>query len=987
MLKTLTFTYRLLLLLIICFGGSAAAQDPVYWQLTDEDGLPSMTVYKIIQDHKGYIWMGTSNGLCRYDGKEIKVFNSPLLKGNEILQVRVNPSNTLFFNNLEGQLAYCKDGQIGIYKEGVFIDTTNVSEIDFVHDRMVIFKRKPVYGCTIYELDEKFTPIRRHEFSAPARFLFSHQDTMRLVSWFPNLWGSQSIHPINPSSYEIGPGKGYPIRQSYNKMVQSFNDQFIIFQTENTAYAYQGDNSSTLYESKDAINGLHIIDEDIWILTKKGMVRYSANSKDKSPKILSSIYCNVITKDREGNYWVGTTDNGVYIIPSMAFEVYTQNNTRLPDQRISDIYPVPDSDLIYVGHNSKVISVFNSSGEILKTITLPDQDARITDILTTPQREVYLSSDFGIYKLDSELKLINYWPKVGAKELLIDEEAKRLYVAGPTNTIWMPIALLDRPLPKDYPSLNKNNSLVKQRTYDLIKDHQGNIWFGTTQGIYTSRDSISPFLEEGRHQKYSVNCIALAADSTLWFGTQSDGLIGIKNDQVVARYRRQEGLASDKCQTLFIDEQQKLWVGGNKGVNYLDLESNSIALINTLDGLPTNEVTAIATKGDRVWVGTPRGLTSFPKSAIQQNKVAPPIRITQVKIWEQDTLLQESYQLPYNQNNLYIAFKGIALRARGQSSYRYRMLGVDTNWVETTTEFVRYPALNPNAYTFEVVAVNEDGVASEQAARLSFVIAPPWWQTLWFRLLAIIFSVTGMALIFYLRLINIRRKEKEQMAFKEKVNELRMQALQVQMNPHFVFNALNAIQKYLTTNEQEQAMIYLARFARLIRMIFEHSKKKLISLEEELDFLKLYLELEGLRFKNKIDVTIDVDDTLTEKAESIKIPPLLIQPVVENAFKHGLLHKKDNGRLLLHFTKESDQLLCTVEDNGVGREKARQFNEWRPREYESSGLKTTRERLAIINLEEMASQHTTAGMDITDLQDAAGKASGTRVTIRISCEL
>ena len=164
--------------------------------------------------------------------------------------------------------------------------------------------------------------------------------------------------------------------------------------------------------------------------------------------------------------------------------------------------------------------------------------------------------------------------------------------------------------------------------------------------------------------------------------------------------------------------------------------------------------------------------------------------------------------------------------------------------------------------------------------RDSFEIAQPWWETWWFYTLVALGLIGGTGLVFYNRFRRIQKKEKRKQEFNDHINELKSMALQAQMNPHFVFNAMNAIQKFLTTNEQEQAMIYLARFAQLIRTIFEQSKQKEITLEEEIEFLKLYLDLEKLRFKDKVEVQFVIDDSITEEDYDIKIPPLLIQPIV-----------------------------------------------------------------------------------------------------------
>lgn len=196
------------------------------------------------------------------------------------------------------------------------------------------------------------------------------------------------------------------------------------------------------------------------------------------------------------------------------------------------------------------------------------------------------------------------------------------------------------------------------------------------------------------------------------------------------------------------------------------------------------------------------------------------------------------------------------------------------------------------------------------------------------------------------------------------------------MNPHFIFNVLNSIQHYLMINDGEQALIYLAKFAKLIRMIFDFSRKSTISLYNEINFLKLYMEMEKLRFKQRIEVALIVDDEIDE--ELIKIPPLMIQPIVENCFKHGLLHKEGEGKVLVKFEKTLRGTICVVEDNGIGRTAAKAMKSWKKKTHKSAGVNTTKERLKLW-LSKKNEEVPKDTFQVIDLEDENGQAIGTRV--------
>jgi sensor histidine kinase YesM len=223
-----------------------------------------------------------------------------------------------------------------------------------------------------------------------------------------------------------------------------------------------------------------------------------------------------------------------------------------------------------------------------------------------------------------------------------------------------------------------------------------------------------------------------------------------------------------------------------------------------------------------------------------------------------------------------------------------------------------------------------------------------------------------------------RNTEMELIETKQKQSEIEMKALRAQMNPHFVFNSLNSINKYILRNDQVNASRYLTRFAKLIRLILDNSNSKEVALSDELEALKLYIEMELLRFANKFTYEIIVDENVS--TDTLQVPPLIIQPYVENAIWHGLLHKESNGRLLVLVRKSNDNMLqCDIEDNGIGRLKAIEIKSKSANANKSLGMKLTEERISILN------QNTSlnASIEIVDLVNNSGDALGTRVIIKI----
>ena len=204
-----------------------------------------------------------------------------------------------------------------------------------------------------------------------------------------------------------------------------------------------------------------------------------------------------------------------------------------------------------------------------------------------------------------------------------------------------------------------------------------------------------------------------------------------------------------------------------------------------------------------------------------------------------------------------------------------------------------------------------------------------------------------------------------------------MQALRAQMNPHFVFNSLNAINRFILQKDKTQASEYLTKFSRLVRMILQNSQSSLITLESEIESLKLYLELEALRFENRFDYKISMPKDLD--IEMIKVPPLIIQPYAENAIWHGLMHKEEKGHLYIDINEENQQIVIRIKDDGIGRKQSANMTSKSATKHKSMGLQITSDRIAMLQRED----NQQAAVVINDLENPDGSAAGTEVILKM----
>jgi sensor histidine kinase YesM len=301
------------------------------------------------------------------------------------------------------------------------------------------------------------------------------------------------------------------------------------------------------------------------------------------------------------------------------------------------------------------------------------------------------------------------------------------------------------------------------------------------------------------------------------------------------------------------------------------------------------------------------------------------------------------------------------------------MIGVKNDWLITKNREALISGLTPGDYRYEVQAKTEFGEWGPTAS-FSFTVLPTIYQTIGFKIVVVALSICAILLLFYWRIQVIRVKEEKKTAINKKIAEMELKALRSQMNPHFTFNVLNSIQYFISIKDATSAQQYITKFSRLVRMILDQSREKDITLEQKLKFLKLYLELEEMRFENKFHYSIAVDAKINPA--EIKMPGMLVQPIVENAVKHGIENKKGNAFISITFQQRDSTLICTVKDNGIGRSEAERLKS--NNTYRSLATKILKERI-----DSLEALH---GMKLRyHIEDIIenGQSGGTAVTIEI----
>jgi hypothetical protein len=480
-------------------------------------------------------------------------------------------------------------------------------------------------------------------------------------------------------------------------------------------------------------------------------------------------------------------------------------------------------------------------------------------------------------------------------------------------------------------------------------------------------------------------------EGTYWIGTMGGGLN--RFDPLSGNfktYNESDGLPNNVIYTTLDDGEGNLWIITNRGISKFNKKNETFVNYDTKDGVQGNEFNVGAffknRKGE-MYFGGMNGFNVFHPSEITLNNRPPRMVFTGFRILNalQDLELDngEVIRLHYNESYFSIEFSALDYTNPSKNLYRYKLVNYDDDWIfaNASERRAEYRKVDPGSYRFVVTGSNNDGVWNEDGISLTIIIRPPWWQSWIFRLaFALVFISTLWSIILF-RIRTIRRKhdiEKKMLSIEKQVFELEQKALRLQMNPHFMFNSLNAIQNFVLANDTDKAVNYLAKFSHLMRMILANSTAALITLKDELQALIYYIDLEKLRFDDKFDYKIIRDPDIDE--EFVEIPPMLFQPYVENAIIHGLVNSNKPGMLEISIKKiNRGTIRCTVKDNGIGREKAIEIRNASGIKRQPKGMIITQERIEIFNKQSRKN----FSVRITDLKDDKGGAAGTIVEFTI----
>jgi two-component sensor histidine kinase len=362
-----------------------------------------------------------------------------------------------------------------------------------------------------------------------------------------------------------------------------------------------------------------------------------------------------------------------------------------------------------------------------------------------------------------------------------------------------------------------------------------------------------------------------------------------------------------------------------------------------------------------------------------QSPVNPLLNFNSFKVNGSIYNLNNATQFKHNQNNIEINYSILYFKTKEEVPLFYRIN--DGDWIQTQPESrnLNLASLSPGGYKidFRLNSFQENAFPLKS---ITFTIQKPWWQKWWFYLVLIIVFLLVVFTIYIWRTNDLIKKNKlatEKMELENALNRSVLTAIKSQMNPHFFHNALNTIQSFIYSNDKKNASTFLNKFSKLTRMILEMSEKDKVTLSEEIASILLYLEIERVRFNDDFEFKIEIQNHIDQ--EMIKIPSMILQPYIENAIKHGLLHKSGLKKLQIEFKQEERYLVITINDNGIGRKRSLELNKIKRDKHQSFSTDANETRLNLLN----RGNHRKVLVEFTDKTDNYNNSEGTLVTISI----
>ncbi len=1023
--------------MLICCSCVALAQAPRHFRhFTEKDGLSDNRVQTVLRDRQGFVWVGTANGLNRYDGYGFRHY----------FPDRPHPERSVCSESIAdlkqdsaGHIWIATNNGLNCFdpKTGKFRTWNNVGRNDGSLPNPI------VWNLHLDRMDRLWLACDNRDlvrYDAAADKFITYPWRNFVLKTLPQTPSDAylviyALQPKSDHALWLLTNVGFfsfdweANAFSYHEFPKQIEAATAPNDCPETALFGSWDQDIVRYDPcrdrweqillplpADLVGGRRLVNKIIpyrggdcvlarqglfWLPQRHGKATIIDHVGDGVADMPSGML-TVAMVDQDGALWIAG-EQGLWVSEPVHQQVHYR---QLKANAANDFYntfvrflDLPDGRLLSLDFYFHQLIV-TQGDQLLKQMDLP---AKASLLYRDSHGIIWIGGGESIFQLDPQtyqLRPFTLPERPGKREAggyweQMAEDSKGNYwfanrkngavVWNPqTQKAWFPdssVGFIGTELTSLYADTARKTVWIGSLDYGLFR-------YDETTGKFTlyQHDPKEPIHSLGA---FMVTGICRDAQGYIWVSSDPGGVsrfdYAAPKGQEFLSIATAAGLPSSRATSIVSDQKGRLWVGTLRGLACLDPKTGRLRSFSKEDGLATDflDMPLILADDGRIRNGTIYGYQSFDPDSLLQERVNEDIHLTSFKIFDQelcDSLnlaATHHLELSWRENFFSFEFVSSDVLAARKTVYAYRLQGFDPRWIRIDDRHnASYTNVPPGKYLLEIRSGRE-GRWNAPGIRLSISISPPYWVTWWFRTLVAIVLIVLVYGGYRLRIQQIRREETLKSEFSQRIAKTEMTALRAQMNPHFVFNCLSSINRFIMVNQPEEASAYLTKFSRLIRLILDNSRTETVLLSKELEALKLYVEMEQMRFADRFAYKLELDPHV--QVEHVEIPPLLIQPYVENAIWHGLMHKKEGCVLVVRVFQEDKRLCIEIEDNGVGRAKAMELKSRSAMVQKSHGMKVTSERLEVIN----RLYGTQATVETTDLLDARGEAAGTRIRLTL----
>lgn len=924
-------------------GGGVCRFDGIGFEVfTVQEGLSSNFITALYEDRHGTLWAGTNEGLAYFDGKR---FRKVPLDGRLVVYSFIQAdSSRLLIGTSRGVWKYVfKAGQASKVMLNETLDKTPVYSLVYVK------QTRTVWLGTLQGL-----------------WVVSQQNQQQVVHF--NRKNKLPIWPI--PALALSGNTLYAAQTEGPLLVADWSKQ-----TLRSSIRHSGLERVTCLLPEP--------DGTIWAgTTAQGLFRLTTASDSSGTRLTESEglphnHVRVLLRDHTGRMWLGTSGGGFACMGAQAFRQYDRGDG-LPGNRIYAVQETPNGE-IWLAVSQNGLAKVDSAGRIQRITTHFGylDGVKCRTLAVDKSGNVWAGTE-GKGALMMTPAGGHYFRK---DNRFLPSDWVQKIVCDAAGTIWLAtgagiVALKQNPADSNFTqkTFGTEAGVPAGSINALQEDPQHNIWFGTASGKvgFIKNDKVEAVFGAAQDlPALPVTALAFDAAGRCWVGTKGAGVFWKNNGRYdpFIKLKTPQPLSSQNIYLLAFDQSGNLWAGTETGVDQIAFEKGQVISVRHFgkqegfSGIETCQDAGLSDRKGRLWFGTMNGLMRYIPNTVERRTSPPVLHFEEVSLFYKpigetsfstlSTALFDGTEgglhLPWNQNHLSFSFQGIELLHDEPMMYRWKLEGPDKDWSPWTEQAqVNYASLAPGFYRLWVQAAGDPDALSEPVSAV-FTIGKPFWETWTFRLaaLALLIALAAWGFRSYVqRIKSTEARRREQLEVQNRLLQLEQKALQLQMNPHFIFNAFNSIQSLIATRDYDTARQEINRFAKLMRSILNNSRKSSITLQEEVETLQQYLSVEQFCQQNPFTFAIRVADNVD--AENLDIPPMLLQPFVENAVVHGVSHLAYPGHIEVSFDLEDHTLICRIRDNGPGREKAALLREAKKPGHQSAAVAVTQERLAAI---------------------------------------